>query len=116
MDVKIIAYTPDAERVVAAAARGCYSHADSGRLIDTMKDKDVKKTLSVAHPSCFEHVSFTFVVSGISRVTSHQLVRHRLASFSQQSQRYVKPKDLNTDMSFDYVTPESICEDDPSKE
>ncbi|MCE5200912.1 MAG: FAD-dependent thymidylate synthase [Synergistaceae bacterium] len=91
--VKLIAATPDAAKIVAAAARMCYSPSGAADILDGL---DAEKTASFlnmlaesGHMSPFEHVSFTFAIEGISRVTTHQLVRHRLASYSQQSQRYV---------------------------
>ena len=92
--VKLIAATPDADRVVAAAAKICYSPAGAAEILDGL---DPAKTASflkmlrgAGHLSTFEHASFTFAIEGISRVASHQLVRHRMASYSQQSQRYVE--------------------------
>lgn len=91
--VKLLAYTPDAAKVVAAAAKLCYSPSSAVKIMDGLdKDKVTSflKTLNEAgHMSPFEHASFTFAVDGISRVATHQLVRHRVASYSQQSQRYV---------------------------
>lgn len=114
MEVRLLAHTINPEETVAVAGKGCYS-SDSAYDI-ALTPEDVSHTLDVIHPSCYEHAVFTFSISGISRVTSHQLVRHRVASYSQQSQRYVKPKDLDKEMLFDYVTPESVSEDDPSRE
>lgn len=93
IEVELIASTPDAARIVAAAAKICYSPAGA---VDILDGLDREKTVSFlkmlresGHLSPFEHISFTFAVEGISRVATHQLVRHRLASYSQQSQRYV---------------------------
>lgn len=94
MSVILLTHTPDPERVVAAAARLCYAPVGAGELIEGMADEEVDRLLGIilksGHLSVCEHVSFTFAVEGISRACSHQLVRHRLASYSQQSQRYVK--------------------------
>lgn len=91
--VNLIAYTPEAARVVAAAAKLCYSATGASDLFDGLsadKTKSFLKMLREAgHLSPFEHASFTFAVEGLSRVCTHQLVRHRVASYSQQSQRYV---------------------------
>lgn len=91
--VELIAYTNDPVRVVAAAAKLCYSASSASDLFDGLDSDKVgqflRKLRAVGHMSPFEHASFTFAVDGLSRVASHQLVRHRLASFSQQSQRYV---------------------------
>ena len=106
MKVELLAYTPDADRICAAAAHSCYSEKPSKEI---MNDIDPEKTLSrvvgMGHHSVIEHASFTFSVQGVSRALTHQLVRHRVASFSQQSQRYVSI-DRQT-----YVTPHSISED-----
>jgi thymidylate synthase (FAD) len=114
ISVKLIAHTVNPAETVAVAGKGCYSARPACDI--ALTPEGIDKTLGVIHPSCYEHAVFTFSISGISRVTSHQLVRHRMASYSQQSQRYVKPKDLDKDMLFDYVMPESVSEDSPSAE
>jgi thymidylate synthase (FAD) len=92
-EVQLVAYTPEPARVVASAAKLCYSPAKAADLFDGLDAGAVSaflnKLRSVGHLSPFEHASFTFAVDRLSRVASHQLVRHRVASFSQQSQRYV---------------------------
>jgi len=107
MKIKLICHTPEPERTVAMAARLCYSAVGAEQLQDKMPaeqiGKLIDKIIEVGHLSAFEHVSFTFAVEGVSRVLTHQLVRHRLASYSQQSQRYVKEHD------FEYITPPSIA-------
>lgn len=106
MQVKLINHTPNPERTVAAAARLCYSAVGAETLLDKFTREDeiklLKKLISSGHLSPLEHASFTFAVEGISRALSHQLVRHRIASYSQQSQRYVSEK------NFDYIIPPSI--------
>ncbi|MCD8163323.1 MAG: FAD-dependent thymidylate synthase [Synergistaceae bacterium] len=91
--VKLIAATPEADRVVAAAAKICYSPSGAAEIfdgLDTAKTASFLKMLRESgHLSPFEHASFTFAAEGLSRVATHQLVRHRMASYSQQSQRYV---------------------------
>lgn len=109
MDVKILSFTPEPEKVVAFSANLCYSKTNINETISKFYDKnEIERLINVLidknHLSPFEHVSFTFGIEGISRVTSHQLVRHRIASYSQQSQRYVKYNNKN----FDYVIPKSI--------
>jgi thymidylate synthase (FAD) len=93
MKVTLLQYTPDPEMTVALAARLCYSPAAIDELKDKLSRADIRsfleKIMSLGHQSVLEHASFTFGIDGVSRVTSHQLVRHRIASFSQQSQRYV---------------------------
>jgi thymidylate synthase (FAD) len=93
MKIALLQYTPEPERTVALAARLCYSPADIDQLQQKISTADIgnflEKIMSLGHQSVLEHASFTFGIDGISRVTTHQLVRHRIASFSQQSQRYV---------------------------
>jgi thymidylate synthase (FAD) len=107
MLVKLIHHTPNPEYAVALAARLCYSPVSIDTLQEKLSGNDNKtfleKIMSLGHQSVLEHASFTFGIEGVSRVTTHQLVRHRIASFSQQSQRYVSHKDL-----FDAVVPPSI--------
>ncbi|HWR29179.1 MAG TPA: FAD-dependent thymidylate synthase [Negativicutes bacterium] len=107
MNVKLISFTPDAERKVAMAARLCYSPIGAAELEEKLSDTQVKKLvekiLSMGHFSTLEHASFTFAIEGVSRVLTHQLVRHRIASYSQQSQRYVK------EHNFEYILPPSVA-------
>lgn len=109
MYVELLKYTDDPQRVVALAARLCYTKSTVSELKTNLSDeyanKLVRKIVSLGHLSVLEHVSFTFGVEGISRATSHQLVRHRIASYSQQSQRYVEYDDL------EIVIPPSIQSD-----
>ena len=109
MKVTLLQYTPDPEKTVALAARLCYSPVDIDELKEKISTADIKKLIekimSLGHQSVLEHCSFTFGVDGISRTTSHQLVRHRIASFSQQSQRYVSHK-----VHFTAVMPPSIAD------
>lgn len=97
MGVHLIAHTPEPERVVAAAARLCYSASSAAELVEKLSHAEVSKLIKIilrsGHMSVCEHASFTFAIDGISRACSHQLVRHRLASYSQQSQRYVRLSD-----------------------
>lgn len=106
MRIKCICHTPDPERVVAMSARLCYSAIGAEQLAENMSDDQVaalvKKIIDLGHTSTLEHVSFTFAVEGVSRVLTHQLVRHRIASYSQQSQRYVSEHD------FEYILPPSV--------
>ena len=93
MKVTLISHTPDPEKLVATTARLCYSNSDIENIRDGLTDEKTKSFIdmlvSVGHESVMEHVSFTFGIEGISRACSHQLVRHRIASYSQKSQRYV---------------------------
>jgi thymidylate synthase (FAD) len=92
--VTLLQYTPSPERAVASAGRLCYAPVSAAELKDSMRDEDVSRLVRglvrSGHLSALEHASFTFAVDGISRACSHQLVRHRVASYSQQSQRYVR--------------------------
>jgi thymidylate synthase (FAD) len=107
MNVKLIRYTPEPEKLVAIAARLCYSPVGVEELDKQLDDEAAKKLIKFViksgHLSTTEHAYFTFAIEGISRALSHQLVRHRIASFNQQSQRYVKFKE-----NYEYITPDSI--------
>ena len=107
MQVKLMQYTPEPERMVAMAARLCYSAVGAEELAEKMSQSQVaglvSKIVDLGHLSTLEHVNFTFAVEGISRVLSHQLVRHRIASYSQQSQRYVGEHD------FEAIVPPTIA-------
>ena len=110
MKVKMLTHTPNPEAVIASAARLCYSSATIDDLMKKSEDdestrKYIDMLMSLGHESPIEHVSFTFGIEGISRACSHQLVRHRIASYSQKSQRYVN------ETQFEYVTPEAIASD-----
>jgi len=113
MDVKLVSYTPNGDVLCAAAAKLCHESDEKTfeEILEEMEnDYDYRKRLikyilRKEHLSILEHASYTFIITGISRVTSHQLVRHRMASYSQQSQRYVRFKDLK------YVVPPAISED-----
>lgn len=94
MKITLITYTPDPEKIVATAARLCYSNkADietiSNGLTDDEIENFIEQLIETHHLSPFEHVNFTFGIEGISRVVSHELVRHRIGvAISQRSQRY----------------------------
>ncbi len=107
MDVTLLYHTPDPERAVATAARLCYAPVGGKELMEGLTEERIRKVLSTimasGHFSTLEHASYTFSVEGVSRALTHQLVRHRLASFNQQSQRYVRFKDEPS-----FVTPESV--------
>jgi len=111
--VKLLDYTPEPERVVAMAARLCYSASGAEELAERLSNDQVKKMVrrmvKLGHGSTLEHASFTFGVEGVSRVLTHQLVRHRIASYDQQSQRYVAAH------GFQYITPPSIAGNDTAK-
>lgn len=93
MDVRLLYHTPEPERAIAAAARLCYAPVGAAELLEHMTDEAVRRVLRTVitsgHTSTLEHASYTFAIDGVSRAMTHQLVRHRLASYNQQSQRYV---------------------------
>jgi thymidylate synthase (FAD) len=105
MNVKLIGFTPNPEKLPAMAAKLTHSIAKPEEL-DKSSDKELKAILDhvvkLGHTSVIEHSSFTFAISDVSRSLTHQLVRHRIASYAQQSQRYVNLKEPN------YVTPPKI--------
>ena len=107
MEVKLLRHTVDPDRTVAMSARLCYSSIGATQLEEKMTDEQVEKLVThlaeMGHFSPMEHVTFTFAIEGVSRALSHQLVRHRIASYSQQSQRYVK------EHNFETILPPSIA-------
>jgi len=114
MKVNLLSYTKDAERLSAAAARSCYSKKSASKLMEEIDEERAGKAISeitgMGHHSVIEHASYTFSLEGVSRAMTHQLVRHRIASFSQQSQRYVPLKEPS------YVMPPSIESDEQLKQ
>ena len=111
--VVLLRHTPDPEGAVALAAKLCYSSSNIDALEEKIGSSEqsrfIEKLVKMGHLSPLEHINFTFGIEGISRACSHQLVRHRLASYSQQSQRYVSEQSgKNADGLFDYVIPPSI--------
>ncbi|MEW9124959.1 MAG: FAD-dependent thymidylate synthase [Thermotaleaceae bacterium] len=113
LKVELLRYTPDGEKLVASAAKLCYSPVGIGEIEDGLDEEKVNSFLThlmdLGHESPIEHVSFTFGVEGISRTLTHQLVRHRIASYSQQSQRYVKLS------QFEYILPPNINGNEKAK-
>ena len=113
LKVKLIEYTKNPEKIIAAAAKLCYSSIGIDEIMDNVDSESTEKFLnmlmSYGHESPIEHISFTFGVEGVSRSLTHQLVRHRIASYSQQSQRYVKLK------QFEYIIPSEIEKDEKAK-
>ena len=99
-DVQLIAVTPESQKVIEEAGRTCYLSFE--RMSDESYADFIPKAIARGHLSILEHASATFRIKGASRAFTHQLVRHRVASFSQQSQRYVKEDE------FDYIVPPSI--------
>ena len=111
MKVVLLSHTPEPERSIALAARLCYSPKSPADLDSSMTPEEVDRVLntiiSQGHGSALEHATFTFGIEGVSRACTHQLVRHRLASYNQQSQRYV-----DETKCFAYVMPQSITDSD----
>jgi len=107
LKVKLLGEIENAKEIIYAACRQCYSADFSGDIYanscnavtDTVESQKIsnfiEKVIASGHESPLEHVKFTFGIEGVSRALTHQLVRHRLASYSQQSQRYVKASEFN---------------------
>lgn len=106
MKVKLIAYTPEPDKLASVAANTCYSSRPASRIMEKISpeksEEIIKRVVASGHHSVIEHAVFTFSIEGVSRALTHQLVRHRIASYSQQSQRYVSMKKAS------YVVPKSI--------
>lgn len=106
MKVELLEYTPNPERVIAAAAKLCYSQVGVDEILEKMtpekNESFINMLMSLGHESPVEHVCFTFAVEGVSRSLLAQLTRHRIASYSVQSQRYVGKE------NFEYIIPPEI--------
>lgn len=106
LNVKLLAYTPEPEKLVAGAAKLCYAAADIDTVYDGLTPEKTESFLDmlmeIGHESPVEHAVFTFGIEGVSRSLLAQITRHRIASYSVQSQRYVKEN------SFEYVLPPEI--------
>ena len=100
LDVQLLMITPDCEKLIESCGRTCYESHD--KATEDSHEKLIRHIIKNGHTSVLEHASVTFRLSNVSRSLTHQLVRHRIASYSQKSQRYVK------EIGFDYVTPDSI--------
>ncbi|NLT58820.1 MAG: FAD-dependent thymidylate synthase [Clostridiales bacterium] len=109
MRVTLLAHTPEPERLIASAAKLCYSPVGIDALREGLTDgaaaEFVGMLAELGHESPIEHITFTFGIEGVSRSLLAQLTRHRMASYSVQSQRYVR------EGAFDYVVPPAIAED-----
>ena len=101
-EVTLLAITPDAEKLIEEAGRTCYLSLN--RITDNSEKNFIRNSIKRGHLSIIEHASASFRIKGASRSFTHQLVRHRLASYSQQSQRYVNESDFN------YIIPPEIAE------
>lgn len=111
MEVQLMQYTSGAEELCAAAYRSCHDTRSGWRIQHDIGElehveKRIANAKRVGHHSTLEHAVFTFSISDVSRALTHQLVRHRIASYSQQSQRYVEMDEQR------YVMPPSIRDDD----
>ena len=106
MKVQLLSYTPDPEKLIAAAAKNCYSSTDVDSIMDGLTSEKIERFIQMlvdlGHESPIEHVSFTFAIEGVSRSLLAQITRHRIASYSVQSQRYVR------EHGFEYVIPPEI--------
>lgn len=113
MKVQLLDYTPNPEKLIAAAAKFCYSPSGVDDIMDGLDEQKtasyVEMISSLGHSSVMEHSSFTFGIEGVSRSLLAQITRHRIASFSVQSQRYVREK------MFEYVVPPEIEGDEQAK-
>lgn len=114
MNVRLLSHTPAPERLIAAAAKNCYSAVDVDGILDGLTEEKTQSFLQmlteIGHESPIEHVSFTFAIEGVSRSLLAQITRHRMASYSVQSQRYVREK------GFEYVVPPAIAAIPEAKE
>ncbi len=113
MNVQLLAYTPEPEKAVACAAKLCYASSDIDTLYDGLTEEKVESFLehlnNIGHQSPIEHASFTFGIEGVSRSLLAQITRHRIASFSVQSQRYVREgRGPAQDGSFEFILPPEI--------
>ncbi len=104
MKVELLAITPEAERIIEIAARTCYQSGD--KMVPEKMGELLPKLIAMGHESPFEHGYATFRISDVSRAMTHQLVRHRLLSVSQKSQRYV------SESTFSWVVPPAISDGD----
>ena len=115
MNIKLIKHTPNPEQIVAMSAKLCYSPSCIEEIIDEVEYNPrkyitlIEKLLKIGHLTPFEHVTFTFAIEGVSRSMLAQITRHRIASFSVQSQRYVGETSFkNKNECFDYIIPPAI--------
>ena len=111
--VRLLSHTPDGEKIIAAAAKLCYARADIDTVMEGLTPEKTESFLdmlaSLGHESPIEHISFTFGIENVSRALLAQITRHRIASFSVQSQRYV------AEDGFDFILPPAIAENAEAK-
>lgn len=112
LNVSLIEHTPDPEKLVATAAKMCYTRLTVGELRDRVTKSDqrdfIKKIMEMGHLTPIEHAVFTFGVEGVSRALLAQITRHRIATFCVKSQRYVDERSGGGKGTFNYVVPPSI--------
>jgi len=113
MNVELLQYNPDCEKIVAAAAKLCYSSSEIDGILNGLdKEKTtefINRLMSMGHESPIEHITFTFGIEGVSRSLLAQFTRHRIASYSVKSQRYVN------EGKFEYIIPPEIESDADAK-
>ena len=102
MKVELLSITPDAEKLIELCGRTAYQSQD--KITNDSAAIFIKRLIKMGHESVLEHCSSSFRISGVSRAFSHQLVRHRIASYTQKSQRYCK------EGGFEFVIPDSISD------
>lgn len=114
MKITLITHTPEPEKIIASAAKLCYSSSDIKSLMDGLTQEKVesfiKRLADFGHESPLEHCTFTFGIEGVSRALLAQLTRHRIASYSVKSQRYVEED------KFSYIVPSDISKNDEAFE
>ncbi len=110
LKVRLLTHTPDPQKIMAAAAKLCYARADIDSVMEGLTpektDDFIEMLSSLGHESPMEHMTFTFGIENVSRALLAQITRHRMASFSVQSQRYVKEND------FEFILPPEIAKDE----
>ena len=113
MNVELLQYNPDCEKIVAAAAKLCYSSSEIDGILNGLdREKTISfidRLMSLGHESPIEHIIFTFGIEGVSRSLLAQITRHRIASYSVKSQRYVN------EGQFEYIIPKEIEADEKAK-
>lgn len=113
MKVSLLSHTGNPEKIIACAAKLCYSSSNIDELLNNLSDEQSSKFLNmlvnIGHESPIEHATFTFAIEGVSRALLAQITRHRIASFSVQSQRYVNEN------NFSFVTPPDIEQSEEAK-
>jgi len=114
LKVTLVAHTPEPDKTIAVAAKMCYSADGADKIMEGLEgdkcDKFIDMLLNLGHESPFEHASFTFAIEGVSRSLLAQITRHRIASFSVKSQRYV------CENNFEFIIPPAISANPEARE